>query len=84
MFDDMLNKGLRKYYDEQELFRPPMRSVGTQTTPHCVFPDEPSSSTTVFVPSPPAHADSDDHGFPRARSDNDSTEADYSLFETSC
>lgn len=71
----MLNAGLRKYYNEQELWAPPVRCVGTQTTEH-VFPDEPSSSTAVFVPSPPPPAD--DRGFPRARSDNDSTEANYS------
>ena len=80
----MLNKGLRKYYDDRELWAPPVRSVGTQTTPHFVFPDEPSSSTAVFVPSPPPPTASDDHGFPRARSDNDSTEANYSPSETSC
>ena len=33
LLDEMLKDGLRKYYDQNELFLPPVRTIATQTTP---------------------------------------------------
>ena len=33
LLDEMLKDGLRRYYDQNELFLPPVRTIASQTTP---------------------------------------------------
>lgn len=46
LIDEMLNAGLRKYYNQNELFLPPVRSIASQTTPETVCPTDLLSNST--------------------------------------